>query len=84
MFNYEWCVMFITKEEFHVGDIKWFCPKVFDVSLFLKWFACIVKKKQKVFDLLGISSESEQDQKISSSIESFSLKFTACDYSSKS
>ena len=69
--------MFITKEEFHVGDIKWFCPKVFDVSLFLKWFACIVKKKEKVFDLLGISSESEQDQKISSLIESFSEKTIA-------
>ena len=70
--------MFITKEVFHVGDITWLCPEAFGVSLFLKWPACIVKKKEKVFDLLGTSSESEQDQKISCSIKSFrkSLRLT--------
>ena len=63
-FNFEWCVRFITKEGFHVGDITWFCTEVFGVSLFLKWPACIVKKKEKVFDQLGTSLQSEQDQKI--------------------
>ena len=47
-----------------VGDIKWFCPKVFGISTFLKWFAFFVKKKEKVFDLLGTSLESKQDQEM--------------------
>ena len=29
---------------------------------FSKWLACMVKKKEKVFDPLGASLESEQDQ----------------------
>ena len=43
----------------------------FGISSFLKWLACIVKKKEKDFDVLGTSLESEQDQEISSSIKSF-------------
>ena len=32
-----------------VGDIKWFFPKVFGISTFLKWFTFFVKKKEKGF-----------------------------------
>ena len=71
MFNFEWCVVFRTKEGLHRGDITWFCPEAFGVRLFSKWLACIGKKKEKVFDLLVTSLESEKDQKISSSKESF-------------
>ena len=43
----------------------------FGISSFLKWLACIVKKKEKDFDVLGTSLESKQDQEISSLIKSF-------------
>ena len=52
----------LHRRDSDVGDIKWFCPKVFGISTFLKWFAFFVKKKEKVFDLLGTSLESKQDQ----------------------
>ena len=38
-------------------------PEAFGVSLFSKWLACIGKKKEKVFDLLGTSLESEKIRK---------------------
>lgn len=39
---------------------------------FSKWLACMVKKKEKVFDPLGTSLDSEQDQGRSSSIKTLS------------
>ena len=47
-----------------VGDIKWFFPKVFGISTFLKWFTFFVKKKEKVFDPLGTSLQSKQNQEM--------------------
>ena len=56
--------------------------ELFDVNLFLTWLACIVKKKEKVFDLLGTSLESEQDQARSRSMkineDRKSLQLAAC------
>ena len=37
---------------------------MFGISTFLKWFAFFVKKKEKVFDPLGTSLESKQDQEM--------------------
>ena len=54
-FNFEWCFRFITKEEFWCWWHYVVCPKVFAVMWFLKWLACIMKKKRKVFDPMGTS-----------------------------
>ena len=37
---------------------------MFGISTFLKWLAFFVKKKEKVFDPLGTSLESKQDQQM--------------------
>ena len=42
----------------------------FGISSFFKWLASIVKKKEKDFDPLGTSLESEKDWEISSSNKS--------------
>lgn len=54
-FNFEWCFRFITKEGFWCWWHYVVCPKVFAVMWFLKWLACIMKKKRKVHDPMGTS-----------------------------
>ena len=48
-----------------------FFPKHLASAHFLNWLSCIVKGK-KLFDLLGTSLESKQDEEISSSIKALS------------
>ena len=52
-----------------VGEITWFHPEEFGVSVFMKWLKGIAKKKGKVFDPPSTSSESEQDQERSGKIK---------------
>ena len=55
LFNFKWYFRFLTKEGFWCWWHYVVCPKVFAVMWFLKWLACIMKKKTKVFDPMGTS-----------------------------
>ena len=72
LFDFEWCIRFITKEGFRcwwhylVSSRSVWGQFIYEMAL------DIGKKKEKVSDLQGTSSESKQDQERLSSIKSLS------------